>query len=357
MYDPFLILADTLGVMALCTIFYSLVQKRITHRGLRHVSVGLAFGAAAIIVMLQPVELGPGIQTDARGAFVGMAMAFGGPLAAFVAVCLAVVARLLIGGEGAIWGSGLIVTTALFAGIWYAAYNTTHTRGRRAWVLLSVASTLPTFLAFVRFRIWDEQQMIFITLLTAILIFVFGKMLETEQRRGRRERELAMAAATDALTGLPNRRALDAYTRELEESGADDVMLLLLDVDHFKQINDEYGHDEGDRVLHTIAQAITRTIRGGDFAARIGGEEFAVIVRTSGFSTGHQVAERFRQAVQVPYGDPAEGRVSTISVGGFCFDGKPFSYINGYRLADLALYQSKADGRNRATVTPLLQAA
>ncbi|TGN44431.1 GGDEF domain-containing protein [Paracoccus liaowanqingii] len=355
--QQFLILVNTLGVMSICTVVYSLLQRQVPDRVLRALFVGLSFGAAAMVVMVQPIYLAPGIQADTRGAFVGMAMAFGGPLAAAVTVTLAILTRLLIGGQGALTGVVVILATAACAGLWFAVYRSARKRNWQAWILLSVASSLPTYLALHRYADTGEQLKVFLAMLIGALMICFGKMLETEQRRGRRERELARAAATDALTGLPNRRALENYTRELEEAGAQDVTLLLLDVDHFKRINDDYGHDEGDRVLQGIAAAIKGTIREGDFAARIGGEEFAVVVRTNDISTGQQVAERFRQAVQVPYGPPSERRISTISVGGFSFNRKPFSYLDGYKLADLALYQSKAEGRNRATITPYLQAA
>lgn len=352
-----LILVNTLGVMSICTVVYSLLQRQVPNRWPRHFLVGLSFGIAAMVVMLQPIYLAPGVQADTRGAFVGMAMAFGGPLAAAVTVVLAILTRLFIGGQGAMTGVAVILATAGCAGMWFVVFHAARKRTWRAWILLSVASSLPTYLALHRFAETGEQLKLFLALLISVLMICFGKMLETEQRRGRRERDLARAAATDLLTGLPNRRALENYTRELEQAGAKDVTLLLLDVDHFKRINDEYGHDEGDRVLQGIASAIRGTIREGDFAARIGGEEFAVVVRTNDISTGHQVAERFRQAVQVPYGPAAKRSVSTISVGGFSFHGKPFRYLDGYKLADLALYQSKAEGRNRATITPFLQAA
>lgn len=353
----FLVLANTLGLMALCTILFSHAQRHIQNKNLRRLCVGVAFGAAGVIAMLQPLELAPGAFADARGAFVGMAMAFGGPVAAAVVVTMTATARLLIGGVGAPWGVMVIAATALLAGGWLYYFRDRERRDLRAWVTLTLACGLPTFLVLARVPGFGQRTEFFMAFLTAMLVFGFGKMLDSEQRRGRRERHLISAAETDALTALPNRRALDEYARQLEDSGAKDVMLLLLDVDHFKKINDEFGHDVGDSVLQDIALAIKSTIRAGDFAARIGGEEFAVIVRTKDVATGHQIAERFRRAVQVPYGDPSEGRVSTISVGGFCFSGKPFSYINGYKLADQALYQSKADGRNRATIAPGLWAA
>lgn len=307
--------------------------------------------------MLQPLEIEAGYFADARGAFVGMATAFGGPVASVVAVVVTAAARLIIGGGGALLGFVVIVATACSAGLWLYIFRDHSRRTRTAWVTLALASAGPTFVALHHLPIPHTELGLFLTVLTAVVVFAFGKMLHAEQRRGRRERLLSVAACTDALTGLPNRRAFEQYTRRLEETGADDVMLMLLDVDHFKSINDELGHDTGDIVLRSIGSAIRNTIRENDFAARIGGEEFAVIVRTRHPESALQIAERFRTAIQVPYDPADERRVSTISVGGFYFDGKPFRYDSGFRKADEALYSSKRSGRNRATVTAQLQYA
>lgn len=357
MQPHFFVLVYTCGLMAACTMVYGYAQAHIPQQILRRCTVGLSFGLAGILAMLQPLEIEPGVFADARGAFVGMATAFGGPVAAVIAVALTVAARVAIGGSGAVLGATVIVITAGCAGLWLHAFKNHQNRDRRAWIMLALSCAAPTFVALHSLPEAHTPIGIFLAALTTVAVFSFGKLLHAEQRRGRRERQLARAASTDVLTGLPNRRAFQEYTRRLEESGAEDVMLLLLDVDHFKSINDELGHEAGDVVLQGIAHAIQSTIRKTDFAARIGGEEFAVIVHTPNGASAHQVAERFREAVQVPYGSAADGRVSTVSVGAFCFNGKPFSFLSGYKHADEALYCSKRAGRNRVTVSPRLQVA
>lgn len=352
-----LVLVNTCGLMAACAVVYSFAQFHIPSNVVRRCVIGLAFGLAGIVAMLQPLEIEPGIFADARGAFIGMATAFGGPIAAVIAVTLTIIARLIIGGSGAVLGVAVIIITACLAGLWLQVYKNYQTRNYRSWIMLTLACAIPSFIALHSLPEAHTQLGLFLAALTAALVFSFGKLLHGEQRRARRERQLARAASTDILTGLPNRRAFDQYARQLEEAGTENVMLLLLDVDSFKGINDELGHDAGDAVLQGIAQAIRETVRETDYAGRIGGEEFAVIVHTAGKDSGYQIAERFRQAVQVPYGLPGKAQVSTISVGGFCFNGKPFCYVDGYKKADEALYHSKRTGRNKVTLSPYLQAA
>lgn len=353
----FLVFVYTCGLMAACTIVYGYAQLYIAQKLLRSCVLGFAFGGSGVLAMLQSIEIEPGLFADARGAFVGMAMVFGGPVASVIAVALTVVVRLMISGAGSLLGIMVIISTAGCAGIWLRVFKNPVKQNRRAWVMLTLACAGPTFVALHSLPGDHLRIGIFMVAVTAIVVWAFGKLLHAEQTRGKREQQLAQAALTDMLTGLPNRRAFDEHVRLLEETGADDIMLLLLDVDHFKSINDDLGHDTGDMVLQGIAQAIRNTIREKDFAARIGGEEFAVVVRSCDTNSAQQIAERFRMGVQVPYGPEADRRTSTISVGGFYVGGEPFRYDGGLKKADEALYHSKRAGRNRATVAAPIRAA
>jgi len=341
----FILFINTFGAMAICTLLYGLMQRGISNVILLHLGVGLVLGCGGIAVMVQPVILASGVQIDARGAFVGMAAAFGGPIAAGVAVALTVAARAAIGGIGVIGGSMVIVATALGAVIWRIALG--NSRTWTAWLSICLICAVPS--AFTLFAVLGgvSPSAIFLSVLISMIVVIFGKMLETEQRRGQRERELAKEAATDSLTDLPNRRALEIYVRQLEQEQATGLLFLLLDVDHFKRINDDHGHDAGDAVLREIGSAIRRTIRDTDFAARVGGEELAIIVRAGSQQAGYLVAERFRTALRVPFG---AGQQTQVSIGGYFIGREPFNYGEAYRQADQALYASKRHGRDRVTL-------
>ena len=162
----------------------------------------------------------------------------------------------------------------------------------------------------------------------------------------RRHDDLEYVATHDALTGLLNRRGLGRLREKATAQGADaPYVLAVLDIDHFKQINDRYGHAFGDRTLCAIAAAITRSVRTTDFAVRYGGEEFLVVLPDTRLDTGAEVAERIRRQV-LEAGLPVPMPV-TVSIG--IADGKPgIDTPEGvFERADQALYRAKKGGRNR----------
>jgi diguanylate cyclase (GGDEF)-like protein len=168
-----------------------------------------------------------------------------------------------------------------------------------------------------------------------------------------REREdLEQENATDSLTGLGNRRAfVERLDVELLRAGSagTGLSLLYLDVDHFKRYNDSFGHPAGDDVLRQLAVVIKRACRGHDFAARIGGEEFAVVMPGTTRESAFVVAERMRRSVQQAVW---LHRPITVSVGATLANARVDTAIQLMERADLALYASKRDGRNRVTMAP-----
>ncbi len=172
------------------------------------------------------------------------------------------------------------------------------------------------------------------------------RLLEQLQRVDELNRALAELATTDSLTGLRNRRAFDhSLALELAIVGRHHLplSLLMLDVDHFKRINDRLGHDAGDQVLQTIGQVLSAGARVNDIVARVGGEEFAVLLPNTGAQGALEVAERMRMAVaQAPV---AHGGLS-ISIGVVTVQhGESAGSL--YTRADAALYSAKEAGRNR----------
>jgi diguanylate cyclase (GGDEF)-like protein len=163
-------------------------------------------------------------------------------------------------------------------------------------------------------------------------------------------RRLETAAMTDVLTRLPNRRyAMRRLEQEVSSANRNGVPLsvIMIDIDHFKAINDEFGHDIGDQVLRETAQVLKRETRKGDEVCRLGGEEFLVICENSNLATGHQTAERIRAAVEehtVPYG---LRRAITISGGVASLDAGPLSVDELLKEADRRVYAAKARGRNQ----------
>jgi two-component system cell cycle response regulator len=160
-------------------------------------------------------------------------------------------------------------------------------------------------------------------------------------------------ALTDPLTGLYNQRYLMRHLRGLLESGqGHDIAVLMVDVDHFKSVNDEYGHAAGDSALRTIADALRANTRVFDSLARYGGEEFVVAMPGTNADDAMQAAERLRVAVEAtPFAWPQGGQFRlTVSIGIAC-SGEPRPTPEALlHAADLALYEAKRAGRNRIEV-------
>ncbi len=167
--------------------------------------------------------------------------------------------------------------------------------------------------------------------------------------RATHHRAAEAGATTDALTGLPNRRYFDEFCGLLaRRRRADDAVgVLLVDIDHFKRVNDEHGHSVGDEVLRAVARAIGRTVREHDVPARFGGEEFVVVLRNPGRDVAVEVAERIRTAIaalDLRELGPASVTVS-IGVAFSEVDDEPIRDLIEH--ADRALYEAKRGGRNR----------
>ncbi|HEX4160641.1 MAG TPA: PleD family two-component system response regulator [Rhizomicrobium sp.] len=160
-------------------------------------------------------------------------------------------------------------------------------------------------------------------------------------------------AVTDQLTGLHNRRYLARHLETLLKSNADSgkrLAILIIDVDYFKSINDNYGHDIGDEVLREFARRISENIRGIDLACRYGGEEFVVVMPETDPALAWTVAERLRKSVEVtPFriSAPAGEIKVTVSIGVAGSDDPATTAEALLRQADQALYSAKRDGRNR----------
>jgi diguanylate cyclase (GGDEF)-like protein len=165
-------------------------------------------------------------------------------------------------------------------------------------------------------------------------------------------RNLAVAeirAATDGLTGLPNTRAAtDALKRTFAQAAATHtpLALLLLDLDHFKQINDQHGRPVGDQVLAGAGLALRSALRAGDFAGRNGGDEFAVLMPDTEIAAALEIAERIRSAI-AEISLPGTDLAVTASIGVAGFPGHASTLDRLERLADAALYMAKRQGRNR----------
>lgn len=208
----------------------------------------------------------------------------------------------------------------------------------------------------------DWALYLYLWIPTMVAFGTFGAVL------GAHEDELELAgkrfeleAVTDPLTGLHNRRYLVARLDEAVAEAArerTEISLVLLDLDHFKSVNDRFGHPLGDRVLRRVGQAIEAAVRGGETSARTGGEEFAVILPGAGPAEALEAAKRVRRhigGIRFPV-DGGPERVSAsagvaTATGGQATPGRLLD------AADKAMYQAKRNGRDRTVSVDMRRSA
>lgn len=194
-------------------------------------------------------------------------------------------------------------------------------------------------------RDWQDNERL-------LLSTVAGQVsVAVTQARLFAERE--QQALTDALTNCHNRRSFEMqleHDLQISIRNRQPVSLLMVDVDHFKRVNDTFGHDAGDAALRALADRLRKELRGMDTAARYGGEEFAIILPQVGMEDAEQIAERVRASVE-KMNIPNVGRI-TVSLGVATFPLHATSRDGLVSTADRALYKAKHAGRNRVGTPP-----
>lgn len=238
--------------------------------------------------------------------------------------------------------------------------------GKIARVQVLAGYLVPTGLGYILVKSFvsgsEQAQGLFGIFVVAICWFIilmvsvsaiFHERADFARRQS--EAKLATAAMSDSLTGLPNRRRLFEWSQQeierIKRTGSD-LWVLMIDLDHFKNINDTAGHAIGDRVLVAVAELLSQSVRKVDLVGRLGGEEFAALLTDTNRAGVERVAESLRQNVEslhVPGWADIHGPI-TISIGCAKLEGTGAGALEkALQAADYALYQAKSNGRNRVS--------
>ncbi|MEX6509244.1 diguanylate cyclase [Jiella sp. M17.18] len=359
--DFTLAIVNDLGIFALVTMCYGSIIRNIRYAPEKGAVIGLMFGAGAALAMADGVEFAPGILVDARAVMLALVCPFGGPWAAFVAAGVTSTVRLWIGGPSADVGVVNICSTVAigmaFARVAFRP-GQSYTTGQFVW--LGAVANLP-FALILAAPVAKPARVFLqtigpISVATLVGVVVLGKFLSRERAAIRQGRVLEADASTDPLTELPNRRKLERKSVAIIESAqrsGKPVSVLIIDSDHFKSMNDRYGHDVGDVLLKEVADVVSANVRPRDALARYGGEEIVVLMPETGAAAASVVAERVRRLVdfEVFHGDRGTGNV-TVSIGVASDQGPAVSFKRLFKAADEALYVAKDRGRNRVEMAP-----
>ncbi len=235
---------------------------------------------------------------------------------------------------------------------WHGTLRNRRKSGELYWVTATV----------VPFRnVWGRLERVMVLMTDISESILLSERVEKEQRLreelARLNRDLATEAATDPLTGLPNKRGFDAFIQraiEVSREAAQPIAVILLDIDHFKRVNDVYGHPAGDVLLKELGHRWRQEIRASDMLARIGGDEFCVVLPRTPALHAERIAEKLRLAaskspvvVDLP-GKELRLIETTASVG--LATAEVVAAATAEALvdaADAALYQAKGEGRDR----------
>jgi len=343
-------LIQSTSQLALMAIAFGVVERQAWPRAARSVAHGIVFGCGAVIAMMAPTHIGTGVIVDSRALIIGFAAAFGGWPAALVAVAISGCYRLWLGGVGAAPGvAGIAVAALLGLGWRHALRPRTRIKARHL-VALGLVVSCYLFTAVVMGYASPASllgligpYMVTTSVVASVLL---GLFVDRELNQIAREEQWKTRAMTDPLTALPNRRAFErgiAGLRPDDRSAA----LLLIDLDHFKVVNDTHGHAAGDYVLQQVSMILRANMRNRDLLSRLGGEELAVLVPDANMAEAQVIAERLRRAIETLSID-WEGRTITITASfgvAVAMGTTPSKAL--FVQADAALYAAKRGGRNR----------
>jgi diguanylate cyclase len=350
---------SNVGIMIMITLFCNLVNKYALHRSTRELKQFLFVGsciAAGWVSMLFGMELQPGVVLNLR--FIPLIIA---PMFISSSIPLLLIAA-GIGAGSLVYGFSTASLSEfgsmLLLGLVSIVLNKQLRRtswslaGRLALSTITINVCVVvsiTVLGSLQSKqwIWTTMPVAFVLSVVTSALFVF--IIRDFQLEYVRRASLVEEASRDHLTKLYNVRTFDRYFQEIMKQAARDgnpVSLAFIDVDHFKTINDTYGHAVGDVVLRKVAELMATNIRWNDFVARYGGEEFVVILPDTNEQEAIEIMDRLRISIAEQTVRIQKDLVSvTVSIGIATYPASSEEEL--IHCADQALYQAKAQGRNQ----------
>lgn len=359
MFDVFLPLLRNVGQLAIVAMIYGLFIARLSHT-LWPFVLGILCGVGAVLAIMDPTQIAPGVFVDTRTTMMLTAGFFGGPVSAAIALLIAGSYRISLDGPSLPIGLAVLTTGCLIGLCLYYLFARWKQPIRMRQVLV-LALVSPLIWISVVILPWSEAVALFDRLflpanaVRVASVLLLGLMILNEQKRVLAENTVRRLAFVDELSGLANRRAfygeLDHAWARFERYG-EPYCVVLVDIDHFKSINDAYGHPTGDEVIRRLGEILREACRKTDTAARLGGEEFAFLLANAHGHVGVTFAERVRRRVEAEELIPSDGPPLrfTISLGVSRDVTRTTSRHELLSSADTALYTAKRNGRNRVAL-------
>jgi diguanylate cyclase len=348
----------TLGLTALVILSYSIVIRTYSKGWKKGAAVGALFALGGILSMNDPVIIAPGVFFDGRTALLAIVYPYGGIVGTIVAVVLMAGYRIWLGGAGLVPGLTSIITVAAISfavtliparkigiGVTRSVMTGLLASLSLVWITLLPHDIVATIIGFPLFAV---------VIANVVNVVIITDFLEREKSRLRIMRALEHEAWVDPLTKLHNRRAFDrAALRAMNDnrSKSTHCSLVMIDIDHFKAVNDRWGHDMGDVVLADVASIIRKNVRITDVVVRYGGEEIVLLLLNTPQIVANELAERVRSEIEhTDFSTDIESVNVTVSAGVASLGERYTSMEALLKAADRALYRAKSSGRNRVEV-------
>jgi len=345
--------ADGVAWLLALVFIVSVIQRKSTVGDTNPVVMGSVFAIAILLSMSDPMILpnGSGIY-DMRYLMIGIATGIFGPIAGAIAMVVGLTHRISIGGAGV--DSALIGSFVVFGLCWVyhskISWRDWPMLAKSAVLSVMISAQLAAMLVVPQNMLWTLLYQLgpYMVATSVIGTFILNHLLTGEMSFLSRAEEMNIAANTDHLTGLLNRRGLDLLYPERvgSPSGQRGHAMIYFDVDRFKDTNDSYGHAVGDDLLCHVVNHVAARLRKHDTFVRLGGDEFGVILPDIDRDEAERIAERCRCVVSESPFELAEHPIRTSISVGAVWSQEPSGIADMLDTADHALYQAKSQGRN-----------
>lgn len=348
-------LCRSLAFSALIILAFSKIIRMTPGGLLTNIVVGILFAAAGFASMSDPITFAPGVFYDGRVLMLALAYTFADLPGAIITTVVIGGYRLWLGGAGAMTGvSGILIAAA--AGLCIGRIPNRLFKGRLLKPLaLGIAASLSSVsviaLPHAALAALSWQIILAVSAMNILGVLILHDFLSHERKSLHLFRTLERDAAVDPLTKLANRRAFEAKAANVltpAQNPSGKYSVIMIDIDHFKSVNDTYGHDTGDGVLADVASIVSDCVRKSDVVARFGGEEIAVLLPGMDDTKAVVIAEKIRRRIEANEfaGTHANMRV-TVSLGAAGANTSTTGVAHALKAADAALYAAKRNGRNR----------
>ena len=340
------------GLMALIAFSFAGASRFVPRSMDRQIIYGMILGAGAVIISLQPIMHVNGIQIDPRNLFVGCAAAIVGPVAGLVTFIIAAYTRYYEAAPSA----SVCIFSLFVAGCAGLAWRhcTRNVKHKHAGHLAILGLTISLSYSSTFLLPREHWQGVFstatpvLTIINVVGAIVLGGFLEFHRRQKEQEAILRNQASFDPLTWLMNRRAFEAsYATSILPNASSGTAFIIVDLDHFKLINDTYGHAAGDRALLSISRSLRTSIREGDLSARFGGDEFVVCLPNISIRDTKRIIGRIRNAMSELGRHELDSDLDLTASFGVSWSEEPLVLEAAFGIADQSLCEAKVAGKNR----------